>query len=270
MAWRVDELDRRLRKRARPEKLLKDSELFETVEEVFDAPTLMNLYELMRRSVIKRMGGVVSSGKEARVYRALSPDGKYLAVKIYLTSTSEFKKSIWRYIVGDPRFEGVDLGDTRKLIYAWARKEYRNLKRLYEASVRVPKPIAFRGNVVVMEFIGDDGVRAPLLKEAFERGELTEEELDEIFRHLVSYVEAMYCRARIVHADLSEYNVMLWNGEVVVIDVAQAVDLAHPMSWEFLVRDVRNIVRFFREEAGLDVDPPERILERVRACRGLS
>lgn len=269
MSWRIDKLGRKLRRKMRSERLLKDSELFETVEEVFDAPTLMGLYDLMRRSVIRRMYGVISSGKEARVYRAKDPDDRDLAIKIYLTSTSEFRKNIWKYIVGDPRFEGTDLSDTRKLIYTWARKEYRNLKRLYEAGVRVPKPITFHRNIVVMEFIGENGVRAPLLKEAFDRGELSEDDLLEIFEVLVGYVEVMYCKARIVHADLSEYNVMLWNDEVVVIDVAQAVDLAHPMSEDFLERDVRNLVRFFNEEAGVDVDPPREVLERVRACRGV-
>ncbi len=204
------------------------------------------------------MFGVISSGKEARVYWAKSPKGEDLAVKIYLTATSEFRKSMYQYIIGDPRFENVRK-DTRSLIYAWTRKEFKNLKRMHECGVRVPKPIYYMKNILVMEFIGEDGVRAPLLKEV----SLTDKEYLRIFNKVVEYMRILYKKARLVHADLSEYNIMIFKGEPVLIDVSQAVLLDHPLSIEFLKRDIRNIVRYFRDELGLEVPSEEEIFKLV-------
>jgi len=233
------------------------------VEEVFDTFTLKALYELMRRRIIARMYGVVSSGKEARIYWAKDPGGRDLAVKIYLTVTAEFRKSIRKYIEGDPRFQGLLSRDTRSLMAAWARKEYGNLVRLSRAGVRVPRPIAFNKTIIVMEFIGENGVRAPLLKENPPKGGEAERILEEILR----YVRLAYCKARLVHADLSEYNVMLRDGEVVLIDVSQAVDLSHPMAEEFLARDLGNIIRFFSREVGISAPSVDEAYRVVTSCR---
>ncbi len=227
-------------------KRYKDKDLFETVEEVFDSATQLAVYELMRRGIIRKLAGVISAGKEARVYYARGPNNEELAVKIYLTTTAEFRKSIRKYILGDPRFEQIANRGLRHLIYAWARKEYRNLKRMYEAGVRVPKPYAVYRNVIVMEFIGKNMRRAPLLKEVAEEGALDVEEWKRIFEKVIDNMVKMYQKARLVHADLSEYNIMYWNDEPVIIDVGQAVPLNHPYAEEFLMHDVKNIVRFFR------------------------
>ena len=255
-------MDRLYPRREEPRR--KDKDLYETVEEVFDTRTLMALYDLMRRGYIHRLYGVVSAGKEARVYWGKNRQGEDVAVKIYLTATAEFKKGIRKYIEGDPRFEGLLFRDTRRLMEAWARKEYRNLVRLHKAGVRVPRPIAVHRNIIVMEFIGEEGRRAPLLKEA--APELGEEEHEKIFRTLVEYVRKAYCRARLVHADLSEYNVMIYGDEVVVIDVSQAVDLAHMLAEEFLARDLRNLVRFFGEEVGISVPSVQELYGWVTEC----
>lgn len=233
--------------------------MLETVEEVFDHQTLMSLYEVIRRGYISKLYGVVSSGKEARIYWGKSNGGEEVAVKIYYTSTSEFKKNIRMYIEGDVRFEGLARGDHRRIIYLWARKEYSNLKRMYEVGVRVPKPIFQYRNILVMEFIGWNGRRAPLLREV----ELGEDEAMRIFNTLIEYVEKLYNKAKLVHADLSEYNVMVYEGEPVIIDVSQAVHVEHPMATYFLRRDLRNISRYFREEVGLNVPSVEELLSRV-------
>jgi RIO kinase 1 len=158
-----EDVDRLLR-RGEEEPRIKDADLYETVEEVFDASTVLTILSLIRKRVLKRISGVISAGKEARVYLGYAPDGRPLAVKIYLTSSAEFRKGILKYIAGDPRFQGVKTSDTRALIYAWTRKEYRNLVRMREAGVKVPEPVAFLNNVLVMEFLGEEGKRYPLLE----------------------------------------------------------------------------------------------------------
>lgn len=238
---------------------IKDKDLYETVEEVFDSATVLALYSIMRKGVIRKIYGVISAGKEARVYWAKDKQDNDLAVKIYLTSTAEFRRGILKYIIGDPRFENISLGNIRRLIYAWTKKEFRNLKRLTEAGVRVPKPIYVFKNILVMEFIGQDGVRAPLLKEI----ELDEDEALRVFNKIIEYIELMYHKAKLVHADLSEYNVMIHNGEPVIIDVSQAVDVSHPNALEFLKHDIETITRYFRNKLKLNVPSPDEIYQRV-------
>jgi RIO kinase 1 len=241
---------------------VKDSDMFEIVEEVFDSITLDLVHKLESKKVIRELKGVISSGKEARVYWAKGWDGSDLAVKIYLVETTDFRKSIKKYIEGDPRFERIPESNLRKLIYEWTKKEFRNLKRMHEAGVRVPRPIAFLGNILVMEFIGENGYRAPLLVEAVD--ELEVDELNQIYLDLKEQVKMIVCKAELVHADLSEYNVMVWDGKPWIIDVSQAVDLSHPKALEFLERDLANIHRFFSEY--IDIEPLDSLRGEVVKC----
>ncbi len=251
-----------LKRRREEERRRKDADLFKTVEEVFDSFTLSHVYRLEARGVIWELKGVVSAGKEARVYWGKDKRGSDIAVKIYLSATAEFRKSIRKYIEGDPRFENIPKGNFRRLIYEWTRKEFRNLRRMREAGVRVPEPIAFSGNVLVMEFLGEEGRRAPLLAEAVEQ--LSAGELEEMFNDIIGQVKLIVCQAELVHADLSEYNIMIWEGKPWIIDVAQAVHLEHPHAWEFLERDVRNIYSFFSEH--IDPGSPDDLLGELRQC----
>ncbi len=247
-------------------KRIKDKDLYETVEEVFDTKTVMSLYTLMRRRIIRRMNGVISAGKEARVYLGFDKRNNPIAVKIYLTATAVFKKGILKYIIGDPRFEGYTPSDTRELIFLWTRKEFRNLKRMYNAGVKVPKPIACYNNILVMEFIGEDNKRYPLLHEIYQ--ELEPDELRRIFDQIIEENEKIVCKASLVHGDLSEFNVFVKPDlDIVIIDVGQAVSLDHPNAIDFLRRDIKNIYRFFEKEAGLEELPdPEEILGGLMKC----
>ncbi len=250
------------KRRREEERRRKDADLLKTVEEVFDSFTLAHVHRLEARGIIWELKGVVSAGKEARVYWAKARDGRDLAVKIYLSATAEFRKAIRKYIEGDPRFESIPKGNFRRLIYEWTRKEFRNLRRMRDAGVRVPEPIAFSGNVLVMEFLGEEGRRAPLLVEAVE--ELDEDEILEIYHEVVEQMRLITCKAGLVHADLSEYNIMVWEGKPWIIDVAQAVHHDHPHSVEFLLRDINNIVDFFAEH--IDPGDTDTLREELLGC----
>lgn len=224
----------------RDKMLIKDISTERAVmEEVFDRSTLMIIYNLMNKGTIDEIYGVVKAGKEARIYWGKNPDGKELAIKIYLTASAEFKRGMLPYIRGDPRFAHVR-GGTRSLIYAWAQKEFKNLQRAHNAGVRVPEPIAVKKNVLIMEFIGDNGMSAPVMKEvSFKNPE-------QVFRRLLSCVKKLYQKAELVHADLSEYNIMIWKNQPVIFDVSQAVALEHPMADQFLRRDLENLYKYFK------------------------
>ena len=257
-----DKVDKRLSRKQKAyeiEALMKNkrSEDYQVIEEVFDKSTLMVIYDFMNKQVIDEIHGVVNAGKEARVYYGKDPDGKELAIKIYLTSSAEFKKGMLPYIEGDPRFSHVRR-DTRSLIYTWAQKEYKNLLRAKEAKVNVPNALAIQKNVLIMEFIGKNGERAPLMKET------DLEDAEKTFKRLLTYVKRLYSKAGLVHADLSEYNIMIWKGKPVIFDVAQSVLVKHPMANTFLRRDLQNLHRYFKRKVP-DILSVDEMYEKVIA-----
>jgi RIO kinase 1 len=226
-----------------------------TLEEVFDRSTLMVIYNLLKSGVIDELHGVVSAGKEARVYWGKNKEGKELAVKIYLTSSAEFRKGMFKYIEGDYRFKSVK-HDTRSLIFTWAQKEFRNLEQAARAKVRVPKPIVVKSNVLIMEFIGKNGESAPSLKEQLPRNP------EKVYKVLLTYLKRLYRKADLVHGDLSEYNVMVWNGRPVLFDMSQSVPTSHPLAESLLRRDLENVNRFF-SRLGVNVIPVEEAYKQV-------
>jgi RIO kinase 1 len=226
-----------------------------TLEEVFDQATLMVIYDFLKSGVLYEVHGVVNAGKEARVYLGKSTEGKDLAIKIYLTASAEFRKGMLKYIEGDYRFRSVKR-DTRSLIYTWAQKEFRNLQQAFYAKVRVPEPIAVKDNVLVMEFIGEKGVRAPSLKEQLPK------KPSKVYDQILKYLARLYSEAKLVHGDLSEYNIMLWRGNPVIFDMAQAVPLTHPMAESFLRRDITNLNRYF-SHLGVEASSIKEIYKRI-------
>jgi RIO kinase 1 len=215
---------------------IKRSEDLKTIEGVIDQSTLLTLYNLMNRNIIKTIHGVVATGKESNVYWAQDGSGCDLAIKIYRTSTADFKR-MREYVLGDPRFRRIR-GGTRSLVFTWAEKEFKNLKTAYEVGVRVPKPIVVEKNVLVMEFVGNQGVPAPRMRESPPvRPSAT-------YKRILHYVKILYKKGELVHADLSEYNILMWKGPV-IIDVSQAVHISHPLSKEYLKRDLKNIINYF-------------------------
>ncbi len=234
---------------------IKDSDDLKVLESVFDTRTLLNLYSLASKGVIDALGGSIATGKEANIFSALG-GGKDLAIKIYRISTSNFK-AMQDYLHGDPRFGSVK-GTKKSVVNAWTKKEYRNLLRAEEVGIRVPHVIAMRENILIMELVGNKDHPAPPLKEV----SLDPEEARRVFDKLVEYISVLYNRAGLVHADLSEFNV-LYDGEPAVIDMGQSVTLDHPMSRKFLERDIANIARYFQKKYGIGSE--EEIWAKVKS-----
>jgi RIO kinase 1 len=255
-----DKVDKRLSRKQKAyetESLMKNkrSEDYQVIEEVFDKPTLMVIYDFMNKGTINEIHGVVNAGKEARIYWGKDSAGNELAIKIYLTSSAEFKKGMLPYIEGDQRFAHVRR-DTRSLIYTWAQKEFKNLQRAQEAGVNVPKALAVQKNVLIMEFIGKKGERAPLMKE------IALEDPKKVFKLVLTHLKRLYRKAGLVHADLSEYNIMIWKAKPIIFDVAQSVLVSHPMADKFLHRDLENLHKYFKRHIP-DILSVDEMYERI-------
>lgn len=233
---------------------IKRSEEYEALEEVFDKPTLMLIYRMLNKGVLYEVGGVVSAGKESRVYYGKARD-REVAIKIYLTGSAEFRKGMMPYILGDYRFSNIKK-DVRSIISLWARKEFVNLREFWRAKVPVPEPIHVDRNVLVMSFIGEGGIRAPLLSE------IEPPNPAETYERLIEIVRLMIKEAGLVHGDLSEYNVMIYGDEPYIIDVSQSLPLSHPLARNLFVRDIGNINRFF-SHLGVKVVNEEKLLEEL-------
>lgn len=129
------------------------------------------------------------------------------------------------------------------------------MKAAHAAGVRVPAPVAVKKNVLVMEFIGDsEGNPVPPLVES----EVTSDD----YRQVIEQVMLLYQKARLVHADLSEYNIFKTGDGVMLFDFGSAVDIQHPNSKQFLVRDVVNVTRFF-EKRGIEVLDAAQAVEKI-------
>ena len=216
-------------------------------DQVFDRLTLLSLYKLMTKGHFDTLDFPIARGKEAHVFHGTSENGP-VAVKIFHTSNAVFK-NLMQYIEGDQRFGGLSRRH-RNLVDIWVRKEYRNLLRLAKWGLRVPEPIAVQKNVLVMEYIGDEIAPAPRLRDT------KIENPEEVFDYLIRFTATAWQKANLVHGDLSAYNILWHEGEAIVIDVGQGVVQNHPRSEEFLVRDVKQLVRWANSN-GIDVELAE-------------
>ncbi len=234
--------------RKKVERLEKDSEIYKIMSSVFDSSTLLTLYHLINRGVFDVFYGIVSSGKEANVYCALDRRGNYVAAKIYRIATSDFR-NMRHYLVGDTRLSRIP-EDQRGVIYTWASREFKNLRQAHDAGIPVPQPIDCEKNVLAMEFIGEESVPYPLMKNSKPQAPRR------TFDKLIESVKTLYKEAGIVHSDLSEYNVML-TPDPVLIDFSMGTDVKNPMADEMLMRDITNLVRYFRKLRLATPEPAE-------------
>jgi RIO kinase 1 len=245
-------IDRKLISKSKRKQLDDGFKKGKVINEVLDKPTVMTLYKMIKDHVISYVNGTVSAGKESLLFWAVDENNVDVALKIYLVSTSNFKKRE-PYIVGDPRFSKIKKG-TKNLVHLWAKKEFRNLSQCYNCGIPVPEPLYVANNVLAMEFIGDNGIPAKILLES----EIDEDD----YKESISIIKQLYQNAKLVHGDFSEYNLFKTKRGLIVFDFGSAVDLRHPNSQEFLRRDINNITRFFAKR-GISVNEPSEIFEDI-------
>ncbi|XP_052895148.1 serine/threonine-protein kinase RIO3 [Anopheles moucheti] len=249
-----------------------------TAEMGLDEPTRLILYKWINNQLLESIDGVISTGKEAVILHGetdpynpnLMEDEpippKEVAIKVFSTTLNEFKQRD-RYIKDDFRFAGrFSKQNARTVINMWAEKELRNLNRIQRVGILCPKIVALRKNVLVMEFIGENMIPAPKLKEAI----LTDLQLNDAYQEVVEIMHKLYKEAHLVHADLSEYNILMHDGHCWIIDVAQSVEPGHPGALEFLMRDCDNISTFFTKRGVNDVKSKEDLFFDITGLDPLS
>jgi len=193
----------------------------------------------MTKGYIKSVENFVKEGKESLVLSGKDKNNEWLAIKIYRVEYSDFK-NMWQYLAGDPRFSGLKK-DRRMVVFTWCKREFKNLKIAYDAGINCPKPITFNENVLVSEFIGENGELAPPLSEI----KFNPEDAQWVYNFILEQMEKIV-KAGLIHTDFSSYNILFFN-KPYIIDFSQAVPLKHPMAKEFLKRDIKNMNSYFKK-----------------------
>jgi RIO kinase 2 len=196
----------------------------------------------VKAGILESFGKPLGVGKEADVYDALTPEGQRIAIKFHRLGRISFRQTM--------RKRGWTMEDVNWLLRSRkaAEKEFEALKLVYPQKVAVPKPISQNRHAIAMSAI--EGAELAQWREIPK----PEKVLDEILRN----IRKAYLKAGVVHADLSEYNVILKpDMRILIIDWPQYVTKEHPNAQQLLKRDVENILKFFKRKHLLEAKTAE-------------
>ncbi len=214
----------------------KSKDKFKIYKNVFDEFTLKTLFKLSSQDHFDELMSPVRIGKESNIFLAETKHNEYVIVKIYRLHSCNFNQ-MFSYIRTDPRF--LNLKNQRRLvIFKWVQREYRNLL-LAREKINVPKPITFLNNIIVMESIGNNKP-APQLK-------------DDLPKDIKGFSQAILDSVKklaslgLIHADLSEFNILNYKQKPYFIDFSQGTSIKDPNALKYLRRDLINISRFFKK-----------------------
>jgi len=213
----------------------------------------------------------VKGGKEASVYRCIadtSTGAALLAAKVYrprmfrnlrndkvyregraiLTSDGRpVKKTDHRIMraVGKKTAFGAQVQHT-----SWIMYEYTTMERLHQAGAAVPPVVAPAENAILMGYCGDDRRAAPTLNEI----SLARKEARGLFEEVLRNIELML-QHNLIHGDLSAYNILYWEGRIILIDFPQVTDLRTNRQADLILqRDIRRVCEYFAKH-GVSCDP---------------
>ncbi len=228
-------------------------------EEVWLLASLRSFYD---EELITDVLAQVKGGKEASVYRC-RPEPRlgleFVAAKVYRPRRFRNLSNDKMYRQGRPLLtdEGRAVKRTdqrimraigKKSAYgmqvehsSWLLYEYTTLQQLYQAGAAVPQPLAVNDNAILMSYHGDAHTAAPTLNEI--RLEVAEAEI--LFQRVLSNIELMLSH-NLIHGDLSAYNILYWQGEIVLIDFPQVTNSrTNPDAQFILQRDITRICEYF-------------------------
>ncbi|HJJ47976.1 MAG TPA: serine/threonine protein phosphatase [Methanocorpusculum sp.] len=196
---------------------------------VFAGYDTIALRSLVDKQHISALGAFIGVGKESEIYKALG-FGEVI-LKFHKIGQRSFQT------VRTNREYMPESGHC-PWIFASAKsasREYEALKAL-NGHVSVPVPIALDRHVIVMSFI--DGVN--LFR-------CTLANPDETYQKILDEIRAAY-RVGYIHGDLSEYNIMVDDENLWIIDWPQWVAPDHPNAEAALRHDMETVCAFFAKK----------------------
>ena len=259
----------------------------EIIEEIADTAGMEGGFEITYRPSLHEAGWLMDSlqpfyeehliddvlailkgGKEASVYRCNAVErgnNPFLAAKVY-------RPRMFRNLRNDKMYrEGRDTltltgrpakHNDQRLLRAmdkrtsfgaqmahtsWLMHEFNTLKMLHEAGAAVPHPISAGSNAILMTYYGDERMAAPTLQEV----DLDRDEAQMVFNEVMYHIDLML-RLDVIHGDLSAFNILYWEGQIVLIDFPQVIDPhVNSNAYSILERDITRVCEYFQRK-GVD------------------
>jgi len=205
---------------------------------VFGGYDTLSLQSLTKKGTISALGSLIGEGKESVVYEALGLCP--VAIKFHRVGQRSFAsaRTNREYMPGEGHCPWI-FASSRS-----AEREYAALSALHP-KVSVPVPVDRNRHAVVMSLVAGPNLNRCRLDDPAGM-------LDEILGN----VRQAY-RAGIIHADLSEFNIMVEEGRCVIIDWPQWVEADHPNAQNILQRDIENILAYFKRKYAITSNPQD-------------
>ena len=196
---------------------------------VFGGYDTLALTTLTRKGTISALGTLIGEGKESVVYDALGLGP--VAIKFHRVGQRSFSSARLN------REYMPEEGHCPWLIASKksAEREYLALTTLHPA-VNVPLPIAQNRHTVVMSLVSGQNLNRCRLAAP-----------DEVLDEILDNIRKAY-RAGIIHADLSEYNILMEDTRCVIIDWPQWIETSHRNARAIIERDIDNILAYFQRK----------------------
>jgi len=192
----------------------------------------------VKSGILEAFGKPLGIGKEADVYDALDPKGERIAIKFHRLGRISFRQTQRKRGYSKERINWLF---ESKLA---AEKEFEALKLLFSHKISVPKPISQNRHAIAMGMI--EGEELAEWKDILEP--------EKILKKILRNIRKAYLMAGVIHADLSEYNVLLKpDMQILIIDWPQYVTKEHPNAKQLLTRDIKNMLVYFKRKYMLEV-----------------
>ncbi len=211
---------------------------------VFDNYTNKVINQLFSSHIIDEIVSPVSIGKEANVFTARKGEDVRI-LKIYRLQSCNFNE-MYSYLISDPMYTNIKK-NRRQIILSWVQREFSNMNKSHEKFINAPIPIYHKKHIILMSLIGNDRP-APMLKDK------NPDDPKEFLEKIKKQIEKLLFEVKIVHGDLSAFNILNWDNEPYIIDFSQSTKINNPNWIELLRRDLKNIENYFSRKLSTEFD----------------
>lgn len=234
---------------------------------------MQSLESLYDQQLITDVLAVIKGGKEASVYRCVAHESTgttLLAAKVYrprmfrqLRNDKMYRQGRQILMADGPALNATDDREMRAIMKgtafgkqvqhtSWLMHEFTTLQHLHALGAAVPRAFAVGDNVILMSYYGDEHIAAPTLNTI----RLEADEAHTLFQEVLRNIDLML-QHNLIHADLSAYNILYWEGDITLIDFPQVTDSqSNPQAYFILQRDITRICEYFAGQ-GVDCHPAD-------------
>ncbi len=205
---------------------------------------LLALHTLVERDIISQLGPLIGKGKESDVYSCMDDNENIYAAKFYRMGRTSFKSiKQLRDIIGERGH--LSWLYVNRLA---AKKEYEALEKIYILKLNTPKPIGYNRHIIIMSYLrGKELIYYKSIKKPLK-----------IFNSILKQYKLIYKKAKMIHGDLGEFNIVLdEKGNILIIDWMQWVPIDHPNANSLLERDIENICNYFQKKFNIESNVSE-------------